>query len=237
MDSEHRHELKENDLAEFLTNFGQWWSNYGMMLSVVVLAAVAIIVGKTVMDANAAAKKEQAWADLAGSTSPESYSLVAQLHTDPAVRALGNLRAADLVTTGPTLPQTDNTQTDQPDAAIEFTEKQAADMYKQVIDDEAAHTVYKLNARLGLAAIAENSSDWDQAKNQYQQTIDQAGTAYAALATHARKRLELLDKLTLPVVFAPEAPKPRIEDQPLPTAAPPMPGVSDFGDTQDTDQP
>ena len=97
MDADHRHELKENDLAEFIANFGVWWSKHG---HVVVIAVVLIGGGyfvKSWIDAKRAASHEAAWSDLANSTSPQVFREVAELHSDPAVRSLAYLRGADLL--------------------------------------------------------------------------------------------------------------------------------------------
>ena len=90
MDSQHRHELKENDLAQFLANFGQWWGKYGNYLLVIVLVISVTVLGRRWMNASATTANEAAWSDLAYSTSPDTYQLIAQTHDNPAARCLMN---------------------------------------------------------------------------------------------------------------------------------------------------
>lgn len=217
MDADHRHELKENDLAEFLTHFGEWWQKHGTKLTVIVLVVVATYAGKRLIDTRSNAALEGAWGDLATSTSPESYQFVAQSHAVPAVKALANLRGADLLLAQAVVPPDDEqeaqatTDNDPHQALLD-----AAAMYQQVIDAPSALLAYKLNAHLGLAAVAESFQQWGQAQQHYNTVLDLAGPAYAAIAHRTRTRLGMLDRLDKPVVFAPDLP-PAAEPDSLPS--------------------
>jgi len=198
MDSEHRHELKENDLADFLAHFGQWWAKHGTKLLTVVLVLAVAFTGKRWYDMRTVAAKENAWRDLAETTSPEGYRSVALTHPNAAVRALAYLRGADLLLANTAVgDDSDLAETSQ-------TLDSAALMYEQVINDRQTHLVYKLNAQLGLAAVAEGGRDWDAARQHYQSVIDQAGTQYTTIAKQAQARAAMLDRLEKPVVFGPE---------------------------------
>lgn len=228
MDADHRHELKENDLAEFLAHFGEWWQKHGTKLTLIVLVIVAAYAGKRLIDARSSTAMEQAWGDLATSTSPESYQFVAQSHDMPAVRALANLRGADLLLAQVTVPPDDepNAQTATADAPPDNADPHqalldAAAMYQRVIDDPAAGLAFKLNAHLGLAAVAESFHQWGQAKQHYNTVVDLAGPAHAAIATRTRTRLGMLDRLDKPVLFAPD-PEPAAE----PDSPPSIPDFS-----------
>jgi hypothetical protein len=217
MDADHRHELKENDLAEFITHFGEWWQKHGTKLTLIVLVIVAAYAGKRLIDARSSTAMEQAWGDLATSTSPESYQFVAQSHDIPAVRALANLRGADLLLAQVAVPPDDepNAQAataDAPpnDADPEKALLDAAAMYQRVIDDPSIDLAFKLNAHLGLAAVAESFQQWDQAQQHYNTVLNLAGPAYTAIANRTQTRLGMLDRLDKPVVFAPD-PEPAAE--------------------------
>ncbi|MEM6553359.1 MAG: hypothetical protein AAF750_14680 [Planctomycetota bacterium] len=135
--------------------------------------------------------------DAAG-VDPAAYLAVADEHGMVANRA--KLRAADLWLQ----------QANQPVSA-EFTAEQkatalnnAGNTFQTVIDSDAP-AIYTLNARLGLASVLENQSDWNGAKQQYQAVIEQGNAEhYPALAGLAQARLALVDAIANPLPFAPE---------------------------------
>lgn len=232
MDAEHRHELKENDLAEFLANIGPWWAKYGNRLLAVVLALAVGLAAIRWVQSDRATAREQAWRDLADTTSPDGYRAVAQSHADPSVQALAYLRGADLLLARASAPRQDQAKTqpapatdgstppapDETDTSVDL--ENAALMYQQVLDNAQAHTIFKLNARLGLAAVAENRSDWSQAKRQYDEIIDEAAGGHGAIAHRARTRSAMLDQLKKPVAF-------RIDPAPTPSPNVPTPSEPD----------
>lgn len=229
MDAEHRHELKENDLAEFITHFGQWWAQHGNKLLVALLLVVTVWGGKYWFDDRSQKKKEAAWLDLAQTTSPDGYRSVAMSYQNPAVRALAYLRGADLLLTkaavGPDNKPNGETAA-EPAQTVDDTDAAAALesaelMYQAVLDDAGAHRAYKLNAHLGLAAIAEGRSQWDQARDLYNAVIEQSGAGYATIREQAQMRIAMLERLKRPVVFGPEPPAAETVDQePGATTAP-----------------
>ena len=226
MDADHRHELKENDLAEFITNFGSWWSKHGTTLLIAVLVIAAVLVGKRFVESRNAAVQEEAWSDLALASSPESYRAVAQSHSLQTVQALADLRGADLwlekaVAPAPLPKEEAAADTPETTASASITQQaldEAALAYERVANDSQAHHVFKLNAHLGLAAVAEGREDWAQAHKQYTRVIEQAGTGYEAIAAQAKARMAQLDRLKNPVVFGPD-PEP-VATTPAPQPAP-----------------
>ncbi|MEM6393802.1 MAG: hypothetical protein AAF797_13595 [Planctomycetota bacterium] len=140
--------------------------------------------------------------DAAG-VDPAAYLAVADDHGMVANRA--KLRAADLWLQ----------QANQPVSAT-FTAQQKADALTnagstfQALIDSDAPAIYTLNARLGLASVLENQSNWDAAKQQYQAVIEQGNAEhYPALAGLAEARLALVDAIANPLPFAPE-PEPEV---------------------------
>ena len=221
MDAQHRHELKENDLADFLTNFGQWWAKYGAICMTLVLVIVGVFAGKRLFDARSAATKQQAWSDLALSTSPASFRVIAQSDQTPTIRSLAYLRAADLLLARTATPnkneQTTNNSVQKPyeNHTPEQLLAEAALMYEQILQDNQAHTVYKLNALLGLAAVAEGQRDWELAHTYYQKVIEQSGSGFDNLSDRASARLNMLSRLEIPVVFAIDPPAKQPSDDAL----------------------
>lgn len=192
--------VPESELTEFASGFGRWWNRYGNTALLLVLLASAAFLAKRWYDHRAAAAHEEAWSELAGSTSPDSYRQVAESTDDPTVRALAYLRGADLLLTKATTSSaaSDADSTSSRDRALH----DAAAMYQRVIDEQNIHKVYGLNARLGLAAVAEARGDWAQARENYQAVLQGAGEGYSSIAAQAKGKLATLDRLASPVVLA-----------------------------------
>lgn len=95
MDSEHRHELKTNDLEEFLRNFSQFWNKHGTYIMLVLAALAVIFLGSRLYRTSQYQAHEGAWADLAAASTPEALRDVAMNHREPAVQALALITAAD----------------------------------------------------------------------------------------------------------------------------------------------
>lgn len=206
MDSKHRHELEQNDLLDFLTHFGAWWEKYGMMLMVAVLVVLAAIFAKRFMDNRAASAHEAAWSDLASATSPSAYQAVAKDYKDPSIAALASLRGADLLLQQASRPEpTPGSPAATQPAAPSRQQKleEAARMYQEVVQVADAPAVYRLNAMLGLAAIAEDRGQWNQAQSHYEKIVSQAD-AYTTIRAQARARLAMLPRLQENVIFASE---------------------------------
>ena len=238
MDADHRHELHENDLAVFLANFGEWWNKHGNTVLTVLLIAVVVYAGKTWYQSSQAKAHEAAWSDLANATSPGACQSVAESHSDPAVRALAYLRAGDLLLKKAsqleTQAATEALTGDKPDESQAGDEGEdasgqdpdpsdfgsnpgltasgaletAQSMFRRVVQDDSANPIYRLNALLGLAAVAEGLENWDEAGGHYQSVLDQAGAGYEAISSQARTRLDMIDQLKTPVIFASEPPPP-----------------------------
>lgn len=196
MDSQHRHELKENDLAEFLTNFGEWWSKHGKSLLITALVVGLGLGGYRMFKTKSSMAHENAWNDLATTSSPEAFRILAQEHGDPAVRALAYRNAADLLLAAARVP------TEIP----EQNEKmlvEAKQLYQKLLE-QAPHKVYKLNAMIGLANVAESRKQWDEAAETWQSTLQLASDEYPVITAQAKHRLEFLDRLKVPVFLAPD---------------------------------
>lgn len=217
MDTQHRHDLEQNDLQYFLTHLGPFWDKYGMTILLVILTIVAIFSGRTFYGRYVDQSHQSAVRDLEMATSPESYRGVAQQSSEPPVAALALLRGADLALASAVLPQPADAAppTTQPGltapgpkgpqtpAERQAALKDAEQMYKGVLDHPAASPVLRLNAKLGMAAVAESRSDWESAGKLYRETIEQA-TDYDVIRQRAQKRQALLEQLKKPVAFAPE---------------------------------
>ena len=214
MDSKHRHDLEQNDLLDFMTHFTQWWDKYGTFFLLTVLILAAIVFGKRFYDQRTATRHENAWSDLAMATSPEGYQRVAADFDDPVVTALANLRGADLLVKDVAVPQSvpdtksgkgAATQPSADDARQKLDT--AAKMYHEVVSHADVPLVFRLNAMLGLAAVAENRGEWKDADSWYGQVAEQAGS-YTMISAQAAARRAMLNELQEKMAFAPAKPAP-----------------------------
>jgi len=213
MDPKHREELEHNDLEHFFTHFKEWWAKYQNPVLITVLVVVGSFSIYTIITNNRIASRNAAWSELANSSSPEALASVAAAQDNATVRHLASLRAADQllvrVITGGEDPMPMPNQPEQEAEVVETPVDPEADLreagrlYQQVAADGEAHPVYRLNARLGLAAVAEAEQDWPAAREQYQTILDTAGDHQPAIRGQAQTRLALLPRLEQPLVYAP----------------------------------
>lgn len=221
MDSEHKHELQQNDLAEFITNFGQWWRKNGLKALILLLVVVGAVFFYLSQRVGAERAHDRAWYDLATATTADMYRDLVGTHGVPAIDALAHLRAGDLLheqfrvgdqdaaATG--AGEDDTTPKADSDEQKQAKLRQAAEQYQAVIDDPEAHLTIKLNAMLGLAAVAESSLQWEQARQHYARIQEMASAGYERIKELAVRHTAALERLTEPVVFGVEPPKPIID--------------------------
>ncbi|RMH11712.1 MAG: hypothetical protein D6698_15995 [Gammaproteobacteria bacterium] len=209
MDAKERHELKDNDLAEFLQNIGEFWGKHGNSISVVILVVVAAWVGMRLYTNMQATQHENAWADLSSTSTPAGFRERASEHADdPALSALALLRGADLYLqqaisldyeTGSSESETTN-----PGMSADDSLNHAEKMYRQVLDGDY-DLVFRANAAVGLANVAETRGDFQTAKEHWT-LVEQLATQanLPVMIALAETRLDMIDELQRPIVFATE---------------------------------
>ena len=211
MDTEHRHELKDGDLERFLREFPQWWAQYGNKLLLAILVVLVVIFGWRMWKSKAAAADERIWQSLATARDPYALREIALISDDPNIRARAHLRAADMLLLASVRPAgaepdplTGRTASTDPEADRDM----AREDYQAVLKQDGAHVVLKLNAKMGLAAIAETVRDFDRAEQLYAEVQAEAGGTFDSIAGRASVRQSLLPQLARPVVFGPEPERP-----------------------------
>ncbi len=234
MDADHRHELKTNDLEEFLTHFKDFWARWGNAITIAALVVVIAFTGWRLYSTRQTSAKEKTLSELATATTPAALMSLGRETSDASVRPRAYLRGADkrlyelVAPAAAAAPGVDDAgegpgivakPLDSADRQKHLDE--AARMYRQAIE-HATHPVYVLNARLGLGAVAEFEGKWDEARQEYERVVKDAGELYAAHASQAKAKLAMLDRLMLPVTFAPE-PQPQVDS--ADTAGPALPEV------------
>ncbi len=203
MDSQHRHELKENDLEQALRGAGRWWSAHGRTVLFCILVLLGAGTAFRWYSVNTKTTRDKNWDTLALATTPDKALLASESAHTPGLRNLARLRAADLWLSRAALPNVAG----DPDADARLPAEmleEAERVYKQILNDQAAAVVFRLNAMLGLASVAESQQRWEDAAASYDRVMQLADKVYPAHATIARKRRDMLDRLKNPVVFAPE---------------------------------
>jgi tetratricopeptide (TPR) repeat protein len=206
MDAKERHELKDNDLAEFLENFGSFWDKHGNWLSILILVAVGSWFGIRYYNNMQTNRHEAAWWDLDSTTTPQGFRERARDHSDtPGLANVALLRGAEAyhqqaVKLG--------NEGDDPESGVMSAQDSldnAEKMYKQVLESQA-DAVYRANAAVGLANVAETRGDFAAAGEYWKQAEQIADEArLGSIGTQAQIRVALLDNLAKPIVFG-EAP-------------------------------
>ena len=253
MKAERRHELKTNALARGLTDFPDFWREYGSRILLAVVVGLLVYLGVKYWGdrkANNARRVVDALQTLQTVNSdleiqPRQYSRqnserlhherqVLRQEADSAVNTLLDLakdsrtRANAYLGKGevdwklanlPALPGADT----EPSLEVKPEERDrllndARTAYEEAIRESSdAYTV--LEARLGLAAIAENLGQWDKARQQYELLANSAEMP-PALKQYTAARIADLPQYEKPVLIGPP---------PLPVE---MPGASTQAATQ-----
>jgi predicted negative regulator of RcsB-dependent stress response len=139
---------------------------------------------------------EDSWGRLATATSPASYRNIADDYAGQPVAQLALLSAADLL-----LSEASTTRAaDAGDVDIEGNLTEAGRLYRRALD-EASQPLIRVNALLGLAAVAEGQQKWDEAQGFYDQARDAAAERFPFLVNLADQRLAMLPDLRDGVVI------------------------------------
>jgi hypothetical protein len=150
----------------------------------------------------------------AASEAENSLQIAKRTADDPSLRADAYVAEGDLnwlLANLPTLPAA-TTQPEKyalPKSSPEYLAL-ATTAYSQVLKEPLSKNQIALtSARLGLAAIAENKSDWPSAEKYYNDVVNDAATD-PAMKEYGQTRLKMLENLEKPVYLAAAAPPPAV---------------------------
>ncbi|MEX2212746.1 MAG: hypothetical protein WD768_01375 [Phycisphaeraceae bacterium] len=205
MDSEHRHELKESDLANFLASARKWWGRHQTKVLLLAIVLAAAILALRWSKQSSYASHERSWFELNTEVTAASLSKIADTASDPTIRTLAALRAGDELLAKAIRPSS----TPETGATPEERSKALADaeaLFKGVAKSGPAKD-YVLNAQFRLATIAEQRGQWDAARQLYQTIQKDSGSGYERWAARAAGLEKSIDRIQTPPVFGPE-PKP-----------------------------
>jgi len=201
MDNQERHDLKQNELAEALGNFGEFWKKYGNAVMIFITLVVVAIAGYRLYSSHQRAQFESSWADLAEAPSPFAKADVGATAAFASTRAMGHLNAADLYLKESLTPPSGDGLATTPAESLDL----AAEHYALVLEEDV-HEAFALNAKLGLAVVAEGKGELDKAAAGFEEVIQLAGDVYPAHAAAARAHLALRERLENPIPLAADPP-------------------------------
>jgi hypothetical protein len=209
-------DLKENDIARFLTNLKKAWDQYGNYVLMVALLIALVWAGINLMKRNASSAHESDWQSLNDASNIFEFKKVAREAGSPVVKALALIRGASQILDKVKAPPAGQDAKPQTPQEIEQDLKDAEHLYKQALEISGLHSVYLFHAHMGLGAVAESRMDLKTAGEQYKKAQDALGQQYKQLAYRAGHRIKWLDRLKIPVVIAPDAaPDPTASMRPL----------------------
>jgi predicted negative regulator of RcsB-dependent stress response len=233
MKAEERHELRENDLANWL-QFGLWAflkNNGSYLLLIVALGFLGFqlwnlyqrkqenaraIAFTNLIDAEAAALPQGSIEDWTKS----AKTLVDLVETSDVklVKARACLTLGQLYDFWAAFPEIQNY------AKLSRTEclSKAFEYYSKALEFQGDDPVIAAKAQLGIATVYEDQGEWDKAKAEYQRMVDHKAFV-GDLANLAKARLDSLDsRRSAPRLVAMIPPPPAAK----PAAAPGFPGLS-----------
>lgn len=201
---------EQNDLQAFTSGFSGWWERWGTYVLVVILIVVGGFAAKRWYNHFRDEAHEKRWGELSRETSPPALKGVAEDNAGTVVEAFAYLRAGDAALTQATFPKAELSTTTMPAAAPSTDPKKALEdaegFYKRAIASSACPKIVKLNAELGLAAVAEARGNWDDAAKIYKGLLDESGDENAAIRLQAKSRMEYIARAKAPLVLAPPPP-------------------------------
>lgn len=207
MDSEHRHELKENDLETALASAKEWWGKHQMKVLGGAVLAAALIFGIRFMNASATGTRDAEQYELATAATPQALRKLAMTTGNESVQVQANLRGGDAIL--PLLRKPIGTEKDQ--ISAEDRNKlieDAQSMYNAALA-ESKHPLVKIKAHMGLAVLAQTRGEWDKAKEHYQAAQKAGGPGYEYLTQRAAAFEAAVDRVKVEPVYA-RAQKPTV---------------------------
>jgi tetratricopeptide (TPR) repeat protein len=224
MKSEHRHELKTNELAEWLRNLPQWFRENSKTIIVVTILAIVILsyYGWRRYDKNVLQAREQTEFTqlLDGISSIEgsivsaqqkgmdySYELIThannlKMFAETARRR--NMAAMALIKYGDILrkelhyrlePVTEQDKQEQINRAKES--------YNQAIQKDPSNPALLAAAKFGLGLCAEELGDFDQAGRMYREIASNEAFEGTVIIVQAKERLDNMSDYEEKIVFMP----------------------------------
>lgn len=243
MKSEHRHELKTNELAEWLGNLPQWTKDnlvtiICVSVFIVVLAGVYLWRG---YNRNVVQVRERA-----GFTRLLSQVSAAKIQLVQAREEVTDLSFRLLLAADPLGAFAQTTKNDQMAALAFIKQAQAirAELhygtaeeqylkeqidkaragYTQALEKSTGNTTLAAAAEFGLGLCEEELGNYEQAQQMYRDILANADYEGTVAVAQAKRRLRIMDDYREKIAFKPN-PKPAAASQPSIQMRPTSPGI------------
>jgi len=238
MKAEHRHELKSNELAEWLANLPQWAKEnlrFLLIIAAVIVAVLVFYIYRTY--SNLVTARNQIRLTSLVDQIPASKMQIVRAHSQgkdlsfvllqPAdsLRGFAQAIGDDRMAAFALIKRADALRAELhyrpsvvPKQDLVSQINLAKESYRQALDKAAGYPPFMAAAEFGLGLCAEELGDRDQAKQIYQKIIETPAYAGTATVSQARFRLDMLDQYDPKITLPPKpAPKPE-PNQPATTA-------------------
>ncbi len=238
MRSDHRHELKTNELADWIANFPDWANeNRTSLIGAAAVILVALLIyflsfyRQNVVSArnqvrltNLVSQVPQQLnrvANAAMQNNDESYSLLpaAQDLQDFAAKSSNaDMAALALIQRGATLRAEVHyrlAEVSREELATQIGK--AKDSYQQALDRKPSNPALAAAAQYGLGLCEEELGNFDQAATIYREVAQKPQYAGTTAQAEAAFRLKIMDDYKTAVVFQPAPPKPAPTQATAPT--------------------
>lgn len=96
MDSQHRHQLQQNDLGQLALKAKPWLERYGVPVLIGVVVVLVVVIGVTVWLNTQSASRSEAWTQLSTAQTVDEYGKVADEFPDTLAGAWAQLRMGEL---------------------------------------------------------------------------------------------------------------------------------------------
>ncbi len=188
MNSERRHELQHNWLAEHLARINEWIEPHSKLIAIVVGAAIVGLLGFALVRSNASGQRSDATLQLvlaAGEGDAEVLGMVGDDYAQTTAGSWARLYQADeFMARGLRVLYTDRAEANEL-----FDSAKAA--YQQALST-GGNAVLQSRSHYGLARIAESVGDVETAIEEYRATI--AADESEAMVTIAQQRIDSLSR-------------------------------------------
>jgi hypothetical protein len=187
MKTERRHELQENELANWLAEKLDWLRPYSKAILGVLLLAVVALMVVSYMRGRSERMREAGWAayfEAMAGRSPEAFEEVANTYPGTSAAGWAMQRAADLY-----LDESLQQLFQDRDAAQQSVDA-ARELYQKILDT-SNDPMLEQRATYGLAKCLEARGDFEEAKAHYEQVASRwSDSTFAALARERVNRIE-----------------------------------------------
>ena len=247
MKAEERHKLKSNELADSIKELSEFFNRHSTKLLAGVIVILILAAGVLWTQKNKVESRYERISllqNLIAQSDQLRYRAAQQARVQPEEGATGEFlynvepqagllaELAQMEVGSPVgitalLQQAQNLRSQLLYSDRAMSEQEQLDLsrrteviYKRVISECPKQAVVTATAKFGLALLAEDSGQWDQAKQIYETIADDTEDQLAGtvLPFYAQTRLDLLDGIGRPIVF-PEAPLETITETPAETPA------------------